>query len=163
MRKSIAIFGGSLFQDIIYSDGKYVPTTKQASIKLSNTYRIDNYSFQGLSIQRAKKLLFQLPIKELYSDCILAVGEADLADVDSFTSSLNEIIDYLVENHVHPLLVSLPSYLMLDPKGVKLQEALDEIAVSKNVDYIYEGKTEKLVSYMVVEDRDIERAILNLC
>ena len=108
MRKSIAIFGGSLFQDIIYSNGKYIPTNKQASIKLSNNYKIDNYSLQGLSIQRVKKLLLQLPMKELYSDCILALGEADLTDVETFATTIEEIIEYLQENHVHPLLVSLP-------------------------------------------------------
>lgn len=163
MRKNIAIFGGSLFQDIKYENGNYVPTGMQSVIQLSKEYNIDNYSLSGMTIKRAKNLIQALPMKEIYSDCILALGEADLEDPKMFELSLKEIIDYLQEEHIRPLLVSLPKEIMNNPKAMHIQEILDKIAVEKNIDYIYEGKTTKLVSYMVLEDQDFTNAILHLC
>lgn len=163
MKKSIAIFGGSLFQDIKYDKGKYIPTSKQSVIKLSNNYRIDNYSLEGMNIERAKHLIQKLPMKNLYSDCILALGEQDIDNPELFEKSLCDIIDELQENHIRPLLVSLPKELMLNPKAIFLQDIIDKIAVEKNIDYIYEGETTKLVSYMVLENQDITNAILYLC
>ncbi|MDE6241580.1 MAG: hypothetical protein K2M08_04045 [Anaeroplasmataceae bacterium] len=163
MKKNIAIFGGSLFEDIKYVKGNYIPTSMQAVIKLAKEYNIDNYSLGGMEIDRAKRLIHLLPMKELYSDCILALGEADLENPLEFDSSLREIIDYLQEQHIRPLLVSLPKELMSDSKAIYIQDIIDKIAVEKNVDYIYEGKTTKLVSYMVLEEEDFSNAILYLC
>lgn len=163
MKKSIAIFGGSLFQDIKYENNSYIPTSKQSAIKLSNHYRIDNYSLEGMDIARAKHLIHSLPMKALYSDCILALGEQDMNHPDFFEESLREIIDELQRNHIRPLLVSLPKELMQNSKAMQIQDILDTIAVEKNIDYIYEGQTTKLVSYMVLENQDFTNAILYLC
>ncbi|MCM1130910.1 MAG: hypothetical protein NC310_02150 [Roseburia sp.] len=163
MKKNIAIFGGSLFQDIKYENGKYIPTSKQSVIKLSGYYRIDNYSLEGMNIERASHLIQSLPMKELYNDCILALGEHDIEHPDFFEKSLRKIIDELQENHIRPLLVSLPKEIMQNPKAILIQDILDKIAVEKNVDYIYEGHTTKLVSYMILENQDIANAILYLC
>ena len=51
---------------------------------------------------------------------------------------------------------------MKNPLASKLQATIDSIAVEKNIDYIYEGKTSKLGSYMVVEPKDWTSAILSL-
>ena len=163
MKKSIAIFGGSLFQDIRYEKGNYIPTTRQTVVKLSKEYNIDNYSVDGMNIARAKALIDALPMKELYSDCILALGEADIYHTEEFEFFLQKIIDTLQNQHIRPLLVSLPKKLMSNPKAILLQDILDKIAVEKNVDYIYEGKTTKLVSYMILDDQDFTNAILYLC
>lgn len=163
MKKSIAIFGGSLFQDIKYENGRYIPTSKQSVIKLSNNYKIDNYSLEGMNIGRAKHLIHNLPMRNLYSDCILALGEQDLNDPEFFEESLRLIIDELQENHIRPLLVSLPKELMRNSKAILIQDIIDKIAVEKNIDYIYEGHTTKLVSYMLLENQDITNAILYLC
>ena len=163
MRKKLAIFGGSLFQDIKYENGAYIPTSMQAVVKLSKEYTLDNYSLEGMSIARAKRLIHALPMKELYSDCVLALGEADLDAPLEFEQGLRSIIDSLQEQHIRPLLVSLPKALMANPKSYPIQEIIDRIAVEKNIDYIYEGKTTKLVSYMVLEDKDFTNAILYLC
>ncbi|MDE5856324.1 MAG: hypothetical protein K2H06_04660, partial [Anaeroplasmataceae bacterium] len=97
-----------------------------------------------MNIARAKALIDALPMKELYSDCILALGEADIDQPEEFEFFLQKIIDTLQNQHIRPLLVSLPKKLMSNPKAILLQDILDKIAVEKNVDYIYEGKTTKL-------------------
>ncbi|MDE5545863.1 MAG: hypothetical protein K2I88_00205 [Anaeroplasmataceae bacterium] len=163
MKKNIAIFGGSLFEDIKNVEGNYIPTSMQAVIKLAKEYNIDNYSLGGMQIERAKRLIQLLPMKELYSDCILALGEADLDNPLEFEASLRQIIDHLQEQHIRPLLVSLPKELMNDSKAIFIQNIIDKIAVEKNVDYIYEGQTSKLVSYVVLEEADYFNAILYLC
>lgn len=162
MRKSLAIFGGSLFQDIKYEKGNFIPTSKQTAIQLSKEYIIDNYSFDGLDIKRTKRLIYALPIQK-YSDCILALGEADLMHPDAFEKDLIELVDYLEKKEVRPLLVSLPKELMFQSQAIQLQNSIDKIAIEKNIDYIYEGKTSKQVSYMVEEPEDWTNAILSLC
>ena len=41
-----------------------------------------------------------------------------------------------------------------------LKKIIDNQAIEKNVDYIYEGETEKTVSYIVKDNCNIEKAIL---
>ncbi len=163
MRKRIAVFGGSLFQDIKLESGKYITTSKQALIKLANKYDIDNYSLTGLTIQRAYRLLKGLDMKKVYNDCILALGEADLNNVASFEENLREIIEYLLANDIRPLLVSLPAEMLVDPRAMTIQEIIDQMAVKYNVDYIYDGRTDKIVSYAVIDNDDMSNAILELC
>lgn len=163
MRKGIAIFGGSLFQDIKYTNGTYIPTLNQAAVKLAGNYEIDNYSLVGMNSERVKKYVTLLPMKKLYNHCILALGEAELEYPEAFEKNLNEIIDLLQKKCIRPLLVSLPKELMVSDKGMKIQEVLDTVAVNKNIDYIYEGNTTKLVSYKVIDDQDFTKAIMDLC
>ncbi|MDE7263976.1 MAG: hypothetical protein K2N64_04885 [Anaeroplasmataceae bacterium] len=163
MKKRIAIFGGSLFQDLRIEEERYIPTGMQTVIELAKEYDIDNYSMMGMSITRAKRLIEALPMQELYSDCILALGEADFDQPKLFQEILEELIDTLQHKHIRPLLVSLPKKLSKERKALEIQESIDQLAVKKNVDYIYEGKTTKQVSYVVLENRDITKAILNLC
>lgn len=163
MRKRIAIFGGSLFQDLMIENENYIPTGMQTVVQLAKDYDIDNYSMTGLNVTRAKRLIEGLPMQELYSDCILALGEADLSQPEAFRKKLEEIIDTLQNRHIRPLLVSLPKKIIDEERALELQRAIDELAVKKNVDYIYEGKTTKQVSYVVLEKNDITKAILSLC
>lgn len=163
MRKRIAVFGGSLFQDIKLESGKYITTSKQALIKLSNKYDIDNFSLTGLTIERAYRLLKGLDIKKVYNDCILALGEADLNDVTSFENNLSKTIEYLLNNDVRPLLVSLPAEILTDSRAMAIQEIIDHVAIKYNIDYIYDGRTDKIVSYIVLDNDDMSNAILELC
>lgn len=163
MRKGIAIFGGSLFQDIKYMNGTYVPTQNQSVIKLAGNYAIDNFSLTGMNSERVKKYITALPMKNLYNDCILALGEAELEQPATFEKNLTDIIGFLQKNCIRPLLVSLPKELMNCKKAQAIQNIIDEIAVEKNIDYIYEGETTKLVSYQVIENHDFTSAILDLC
>lgn len=163
MKKSIAIFGCSLFQDIKYKDGRYHPTQMQTVIQLTNQYKIDNYSLEGMTTSRAKRLIASLPMKKLYENCILSLGEAELDYPEAFEKNLIEIISMLQKKCVRPLLVSLPKEMMSNEKAVLIQDILDKVAVEKNVDYIYEGETTKLVSYKVLENQGFTDAILNLC
>ncbi len=163
MRKRIAIFGGSLFQDIKLENKKFIITHNQVSIKLSKNYDIENYSVQGLTASRALRLIKAIPIQELYNDCILALGEWDMENPSAFEGTLKEIIQELLKNNVRPLLVSLPQDLLKNEVAVNIQNAIDHVAVEMNVDYIYEGNTNKTVSYIVLDDEDMSNAILELC
>ena len=163
MRKSIAIFGGSLFQDIKYKDGEYYPTHMQSAVQLATQYKIDNYSLDGMTTARAKKFIASLPMKKLYDHCVLALGEAEQNYPEAFEKNLIEIVHMLQKKCVRPLLVSLPKQLMASEKGILIQSILDRVAVENNIDYIYEGETTKLVSYKVLENQDFTDAILSLC
>ncbi|MDE5714888.1 MAG: hypothetical protein K2I42_02025 [Anaeroplasmataceae bacterium] len=163
MRKRIAIFGGSLFQDIKIENKKYITTKNQVSIKLSKNYDIENYSVQGLTAYRALHLIRSIPIKELYNDCIIALGENDLNHPLAFEGVLKEIINELLKNNVRPLLVSLPKEILSSEAAYMIQDAIDRVAVDMNIDYIYEGNTDKMVSYVVLDDEDMSNAILELC
>lgn len=81
----------------------------------------------------------------------------------AFEGTLKEIIQELLKNNVRPLLVSLPQDLLKNEVAVNIQNAIDHVAVEMNVDYIYEGNTNKTVSYIVLDDEDMSNAILELC
>lgn len=163
MRKRIAVFGNSLFQDIKFENNKYVTTKKQTTIHLSKLHDIDNYSMESLTMDRAFKLIQALPLKNLYQDCIIALGEADGNQPEQFKSILFQMIEYLQANNIRPLLVSLPEEMLVSPQAYQIQSAIDEAAVYYNVDYIHEGKTNKMVSYVVSNDCEMLRAITDLC
>ena len=163
MRKRIAIFGGSLFQDIRVENNSYILTGNNSVLNLKNAYNIDNYSVQGLTAERALRLIKTLPIKEMYNDCIIALGENDIDCYYNFNKVLDEILDYLLEANVRPILVSLSKEYLNKDKAHLIQKIIDNQAIEKNVDYIYEGETEKTVSYIVKDNCNIEKAILALC
>lgn len=163
MRKSIVVFGGSLFQDIMFEKNNFITTANQSLIRLSRFYRIDNFSMTGLTVERTYRLLKTLPISNLYSDCILALGEADLNDPLSFKIYLPKIIEHLQSNNIKPLLVSLPKEMLVSSAANQIQTIIDEVAIAHNVDYIYNGDTDKQVSYIVLDDMDMGKAIVELC
>lgn len=163
MRKRICIFGGSLFQDIKLEKNSYRTTAKQSAIRLAKNYDIDNFSMENMTIKRAFRLIQSLPVEDLYSDCILALGEADLGNGEEFNCLLPQIIAYLQERNIRPLLVSLPQELLNQADARIIQDVIDECALAYNVDYIYEGTTSKTVSYIVLDDIEMGQAILALC
>lgn len=163
MRKRIAIFGGSLFQDIKLEKNTYRTTAKQAVVRLAKCYDIDNYSMEDMSIRRAFRLIQSLPVQGLYNDCILALGEADLGNVEEFRNLLPQIISYLLNRDIRPLLVSLPKDLLNQEEARNIQSIIDDCAVAYNIDYIYEGNTSKTVSYVVLDDHEMGQAIVALC
>ncbi len=162
MKKNIAVFGGSLFQDIKIENGKYHLTSKQSIIKLSKNYDFDNFSNQFMTSQKAWDLIRQIQIQR-YSDCILALGEQDLDQLELFKYNMLEIVKYLEENQVHILMVSLPQEVMNHRNANQLQDFLDQLVLEHNIDYIYDGKTDKIVSYSVLNDQEMQKAILELC
>ncbi len=163
MRKRIAVFGGSLFQDIKIVDNRYIMTENQTVISLSNCFDIDNYSMSNMTIDKALHLIKTLPFENLYNTCILAIGEADLEDCLLFRSKLEEVISYLLSLNVHPLLVSLPAQLLTNQNALHIQNCIDDVALKYNVDYIYEGETSKTVSHKVFSELDLRNALIDLC
>lgn len=163
MRKRIAIFGNSLFQDIKLKNNEYIIAQKKSMIGLSKFHDIDNYSMENLSILRAYELIRSIPLKAYYQDCVIALGEADLSHPELFKKTLFEMIEYLQSNNIRPLLVSLPEDILTLPAAQHIQDFIDEAACLYNVDYIYDGKTDKMVSYVVLDDSDMQKAIYELC
>lgn len=163
MTKRTAIIGGSLFQDIIYENGCFIPTYMQAAVNLPKEFNIDNYSSRRMTSSRAKELISKIDMSNLYSQCILAIGEYDLDNPDLFKANLRYIIEDLQAKDIRVLLVSLPCELLYNPKAIIIQEILDNIAVQNNIDYIYDGKNDKIVSYTILEKNDLTNAIIELC
>lgn len=163
MRKRIAVFGGSLFEDIKIEEKKYKPTHRKSVINLSKYHSIDNFSYEGLTIERSYRILKALPVESLYDDCIIALGEGDLDNSNDFEAYLILILDYLEKHNIRAMLVSLPTTLLNDTRAIYLQNIIDRVALNRNIDYIYEGKTDKIVSYEVLDDEEMTKAILELC
>lgn len=163
MRKRILILGGSLFQNIIYNDGNYILKNNQFNSILAKDYDIDNFSMENLTVTRALGIIKHINLKGVYSDCIVALGEYDLNDNLNFNKEFNQLIDILYENDIRPVLVSLPLDKINDSRYLNIQNIIDNTAIEKNIDYIYEGKTDKIVSYQVLESNQLFNAILELC
>lgn len=163
MRKRILILGGSLFQNIIYNDGNYILKNNQFNSILAKDYDIDNFSMENLTVTRALGIIRHINLKGVYSDCIVALGEYDLNDHLNFNKEFNQLIDILYENDIRPVLVSLPLDKINDSRYLNIQNIIDNTAIEKNIDYIYEGKTDKIVSYQVLESNQLFNAILELC
>ena len=163
MRKRILILGGSLFQNIIYNDGNYILKNNQFNSILAKDYDIDNFSMENLTVTRALGIIKHINLKGVYSDCIVALGEYDLNENMNFNKEFNQLIDILYENDIRPVLVSLPLDKINDSRYLNIQNIIDNTAIEKNIDYIYEGKTDKIVSYQVLESNQLFNAILELC
>ncbi len=163
MTKNIVIVGGSLFQEMKFENGRFIPTSFNTVANLSKDYNIDNYSTDKMTSIIAKKLVDKLILDSNYSQCILALGENDFNDSYSFRKNLNYIIRKLQTNDIRVILVSLPKEVMYNPKAILIQEILDNIAIQYNIDYIYYGKNDKIVSYTVIKENDLKNAIINLC
>lgn len=163
MTKNIAIIGGSLFQEMKFENGSFILSSINNVINLSKEYNIDNYSTDKMTSIKAKNLVDKLIVNNNYSQCILALGENDFDDYNLFRNNLNYIIKKLQANDIRVILVSLPINVMFNPKAILIQEILDNIAIKYNIDYIYNGKNDKIVSYTIFKENDLKNAIINLC
>lgn len=159
MRRRIAVFGGSLFEEVRFENNTFNILNNKTVSDLKNKYDIDNYSCKGLNSDRVLRLVKNINVNELYSTCIIALGENEVND-RLFELNLSQIIGHLLVNNVRPILVSLP--LFFDDK-LNLQDVIDRLSVDMNVDYIYNGLTDKQVSYIVKDKKDMKKAILELC
>ena len=159
MRRRIAVFGGSLFKEVRFENNTFNILNNKTVSDLKNKYDIDNYSCKGLNSDRVLRLVKNINVNELYSTCIIALGENEVND-RLFELNLSQIIGHLLVNNVRPILVSLP--LSFDDK-LNLQDVIDRLSVDMNVDYIYNGLTDKQVSYIVKDKKDMKKAILELC
>lgn len=159
MRRRIAVFGGSLFEEVRFENNTFNILNNKTVSDLKNKYDIDNYSCKGLNSDRVLRLVKNINVNELYSTCIIALGENEVND-RLFELNLSQIIGHLLVNNVRPILVSLP--LSFDDK-LNLQDVIDRLSVDMNVDYIYNGFTDKQVSYIVKDKKDMKKAILELC
>ena len=159
MRRRIAVFGGSLFEEVRFENNTFNILNNKTVSDLKNKYDIDNYSCKGLNSDRVLRLVKNINVNELYSTCIIALGENEVND-RLFELNLSQIIGHLLVNNVRPILVSLP--LSFDDK-LNLQDVIDRLSVDMNVDYIYNGLTDKQVSYIVKDKKDMKKAILELC
>ena len=159
MRRRIAVFGGSIFEEVRFENNTFNILNNKTVSDLKNKYDIDNYSCKGLNSDRVLRLVKNINVNELYSTCIIAFGENEVND-RLFELNLSQIIGHLLVNNVRPILVSLP--LSFDDK-LNLQDVIDRLSVDMNVDYIYNGFTDKQVSYIVKDKKDMKKAILELC
>lgn len=159
MRRRIAVFGGSIFEEVRFENNTFNILNNKTVSDLKNKYDIDNYSCKGLNSDRVLRLVKNINVNELYSTCIIALGENEVND-RLFELNLSQIIGHLLVNNVRPILVSLP--LSFDDK-LNLQDVIDRLSVDMNVDYIYNGLTDKQVSYIVKDKKDMKKAILELC
>ena len=159
MRRRIAVFGGSLFEEVRFENNTFNILNNKTVSDLKNKYDIDNYSCKGLNSDRVLRLVKNINVNELYSTCIIALGENEVND-RLFELNLSQIIGHLLVNNVRPILVSLP--LSFDDK-LNLQDVIDRLSVDMNVAYIYNGFTDKQVSYIVKDKKDMKKAILELC
>lgn len=159
MRRRIAVFGGSLFEEVRFENNTFNILNNKNIIDLKNKYDIDNYSCKGLNSDRVLRLVKNINVNELYSTCIIALGENEVND-RLFELNLSQIIGHLLVNNVRPILVSLP--LSFDDQ-LNLQDVIDRLSVDMNVDYIYNGFTDKQVSYIVKDKKDMKKAIMELC
>lgn len=159
MRRRIAVFGGSIFEEVRFENNTFNILNNKTVSDLKNKYDIDNYSCKGLNSDRVLRLVKNINVNELYSTCIIALGENEVND-RLFELNLSQIIGHLLVNNVRPILVSLP--LSFDDK-LNLQDVIDRLSVDMNVDYIYNGFTDKQVSYIVKDKKDMKKAILELC
>ena len=159
MRRRIVVFGGSIFEEVRFENNTFNILNNKTVSDLKNKYDIDNYSCKGLNSDRVLRLVKNINVNELYSTCIIALGENEVND-RLFELNLSQIIGHLLVNNVRPILVSLP--LSFDDK-LNLQDVIDRLSVDMNVDYIYNGLTDKQVSYIVKDKKDMKKAILELC
>ncbi len=163
MTKNIAIIGGSLFQEMKFENNCFIPTSINIIANLSKEYNIDNYSTNKMTSFKALDLVDKLIVNNNYGQCILAIGENDFDDANSFKNNLKYIINKLQSNNIRVILVSLPKEFIYNPKLILIQEILDNIAIENNIDYIYNGKNDKIVSYTIFNESDFKKAIINLC
>ncbi len=165
MKKRIMIFGGSMFINEIFKNKEIKVYNNTTLTKLKDKFLVDNFSNEKLTVGKSLKLLNAFANERNYSDCILALGEADMKfeSVENFKNSLLIFIDSLKQNNIRPLLVSLPKNYAKDSEALAYQKVIDEIAESKNVEYIYNGETSQTVSYKVYNNSQMKKALLNLC
>ena len=163
MKKKIVIFGGSLFEGIRFVNGTYQVFATKSLSELMQCCAIDNYSNQEMTSKLAYELIEKLKVKDNYDDCILALGERELDHLDEFVQNMEKIIAYLQKHHIRILLVSLPKEQMTSPNAYCLQQQLDQLAWTYNIDYLYDGVTDQCVSYQFSNDSELKHAILELC
>lgn len=165
MKKSIMIFGGSMFINETIKANEYKTYNNKIVVKLKEKFNIDNFSNRNLTIKKSLNFLNIFIKERVYSDCILALGEADMDKTSllDFKNSLLDMVHVLKENKIRPLLVSLPKKYKNDDIAFKYQMILDEIAQEEELEYIYNGETNQEVSYMVNNDSQMKKALMDLC
>lgn len=165
MKKNIMIFGGSLFINEAFNQMKYKVLNNKLIVKLKGKFEIDNFSSIKLTSEKAVKFMKSFIGIRHYSDCILALGEADieLKNKEQFKNNLISMVRMLKENNINPLMVSLPKNYRNDIIAMEYQEVIDSVVNSENLQYVYYGDTDLDVSYKVNTKSQMKRAIIDLC
>ena len=165
MKKNIMIFGGSLFINEAFNQMKYKVLNNKLIIKLKGKFEIDNFSSIKLTTSKSIKFMKEFIKVRQYSDCVIALGEADieLNNKDEFKSNLITMVNILKEHNINPLMVSLPKNYRNDIIAMEYQEIIDSVVNSENLQYVYYGDTDLDVSYKVTTKSQMKRAIIDFC
>lgn len=165
MKKNIMIFGGSLFINETYSQGNFKVLNNKVIVKLKSKFEIDNFSSIKLTAKKGLDYLLSFVKYREYSDCIIALGEADLElnNKVEFKEKLTLMVKTLKEFNICPLMVSLPKNYRNDIIAMEYQSIIDSIVNSENLQYIYYGDTDLDVSYKVSTKSQMKRAIIDFC
>lgn len=165
MKKNIMIFGGSLFINEAFNQMQYKVLNNKLIVKLKGKFEIDNFSSIRLTSKKALSFMKTFVEVRQYSDCILALGEADieLKNKEEFKNNLISMVNILKNNNINPLMVSLPKNYRNDMLAIEYQEIIDSVVNSENLQYVYYGDTDLDVSYKVSTKSQMKRAIIDLC
>lgn len=159
------IFGGSLFINEAFNQMKYKVLNNKLIIKLKGKFEIDNFSSIKLTTSKSIKFMKEFIKVRQYSDCVIALGEADieLNNKDEFKSNLITMVNILKEHNINPLMVSLPKNYRNDIITMEYQQIIDSVVNSENLQYVYYGDTDLDVSYKVTTKSQMKRAIIDFC
>ncbi len=124
MKKSIALFGGYRFMDLMFNDGKFVNTYNYVLNKLKLNNEVTNYAKLNYSLDKQINLIKNMTKVNNYNEIYLSLGEYEsqiepsnlLLFIKNIKDMLNDLFVYLKNNKINTFVELLPE----DSKGVSL-------------------------------------------
>lgn len=166
MKKRIAVLGTNIFLNTKFHEGQYIAGEAKKMLKYSAAFEIDNFTKKSLTSQSAIKYIKTFSSERKYADCIIELGEADSnnnIDLITFEKNLVTIINYLHEEKIKPILVSLSKNLINKKGYSEYQMIIDNVALKTNVDYIYLGTDNDNASIICKSKSQTKRKIYEFC
>lgn len=166
MKKRIAVLGTNVFLNTKFHDGEYIPGNAKKMLKYSLAFEIDNFTKKSLTSINALNFIKTFTSERCYADCIIELGEADSnskIDLITFENNLYELIDYLKNNNIKPILVSLSNSIINKTGYKEYQMIIDNVALKTKVDYIYLGKENEQASFVAKTKSQTKRKIYGFC
>ncbi len=166
MKKKIAVLGTSLFLNTKLQNGEFIPGEAKKLLKYSQVFEIDNFTKKTLTSESAIKYIKTFAEARSYADCIIELGEADSnngVDLVTFENNLLTIINYLNEQKIKPIIVSL-SKKHINKKGYsEYQMIIDNVALKTNIKYLYLGAENENASIVCRSKSHTKRKIYEFC